>query len=162
MSLFLPVIALLVAVAALAYAWKLHQELDKAAGRLDRYNRAIFQNSDELRKLRETLDEQMAALRVQLRQMSGDGAFTADTTVREAQLLHPEASQILAGFHIGGCASCAVEPDTALHTVAEQNGISLPQLLGTLNLLVKAGTDGHAATNGGSALVKIPNVALEL
>jgi hypothetical protein len=161
MSLFLPILALLIAVLALAYAWKLQQELDKATSRLDRYNRAIFQNSDELRKLREALDEQTAATRVQWMKMTG-GQFTADTTVREAQLLHPQAGQILAGFHIGGCSSCAVEPDTALHTVAEQNGISLPQLLGNLNLLVAAGDNGHATTNGGPALVKIPNVSLEL
>jgi hypothetical protein len=97
MSLFLPILALLIAVLALAYAWKLQQELDKATSRLDRYNRAIFQNSDELRKLREALDEQTAATRVQWMKMTG-GQFTADTTVREAQLLHPQAGQILAGY----------------------------------------------------------------
>ena len=50
------VVALLVALAALAYAWRLHTELDRAAARLDRYNKALFDTGEELRQVRERLD----------------------------------------------------------------------------------------------------------
>ncbi len=52
----LSVMALLVALAALAYAWRLHTELDRAASRLDRYNKALFDAGEELRQVRERLD----------------------------------------------------------------------------------------------------------
>jgi hypothetical protein len=52
----LSVVALLAAVLALAYAWRLHTELDRAASRLDRYNKALFDTGEELRQVRERLD----------------------------------------------------------------------------------------------------------
>jgi hypothetical protein len=52
----LSVVALLTAVVALAYAWRLHKELDRAASRLDRYNKALFDRGEELRQVRERLD----------------------------------------------------------------------------------------------------------
>lgn len=52
----LSVVALLAALVALAYAWRLHTELDRAAARLDRYNKALFDAGEELRQLRERLD----------------------------------------------------------------------------------------------------------
>lgn len=56
MANVLSVVALLVALAALAYAWRLHTELDRAAARLDRYNKALFDTGEELRQVRERLD----------------------------------------------------------------------------------------------------------
>ena len=49
-------VALLVALLALAYAWRLHTELDRAAARLDRYNKALFDAGEELRQVRERLE----------------------------------------------------------------------------------------------------------
>jgi hypothetical protein len=49
-------VALLVALLALLYAWRLHTELDRAAARLDRYNKALFDAGEDLRQLRERLD----------------------------------------------------------------------------------------------------------
>jgi hypothetical protein len=48
-------VALLAALLALAYAWRLHHELDRATARLDRYNKALFDAGEELRQLRELL-----------------------------------------------------------------------------------------------------------
>ena len=52
----LSVVALLAALLALAYAWRLHTELDRAASRLDRYNKALFDVGEELRQVRARLD----------------------------------------------------------------------------------------------------------
>ena len=152
-------LALIIGGIALAYAWKLQQELNTATRRLDRYNRALFDANDEMRQLREELVATGAKLRVELQQRTGTIAFQPEMTVREAQLLHPQAQQILAGFHLGGCSSCAVEPDETLATVAANSGLELDVLLKNLNLLVER---GHAQRNGAPQPVKIPNVELSL
>jgi len=152
-------LALMIGGIALAYAWKLQQELNTATRRLDRYNRALFDANDEMRQLREELVATGAKLRVELQQRTGTIAFQPEMTVREAQLLHPQAQQILAGFHLGGCSSCAVEPDETLATVAANSGLELDMLLKNLNLLVDR---GYAQRNGALQPVKIPNVELSL
>ncbi len=152
-------LALMIGGIALAYAWKLQQELNTATRRLDRYNRALFDANDEMRQLREELVATGAKLRVELQQRTGTIAFQPEMTVREAQLLHPQAQQILAGFHLGGCSSCAVEPDETLATVAANSGLELDVLLKNLNLLVER---GYAQRNGALQPVKIPNVELSL
>lgn len=150
-------LALGVALAALGYAWKLNQELEIAGRRLDRYNKALFDANDELRRLQERLQDESARLRVALRQQSGGSIFSPEMTVREALLMHPQTEQVLARFHIGGCDHCAVAPDQTLAQVSEQAGIDVQQLVGTLNLLVS-----HPSANGEPQLIKLPNVALDI
>jgi hypothetical protein len=149
-------IALLAALGAAAYAWTLGLELQTVTRRLDRYNRALFDANDEIRRLSETVAATTAQLRVELQRRTGTLEFTPEMTVREAQLLHPQAQQILAGFHLGGCSSCAVEPDETLAQVCAQNGVDVRTLVGNLNLL----TAGPVSSNGAPALVKLPNVQL--
>lgn len=150
-------IALLFSLMAFAYAWKLQQELATATRRLDRYNRALFDLTDELRQVREGLAETTSQLRVEMKRTAGHIAFEPGMTVREAQKVHPQVQQILASFHLGGCSSCAVEPDETLAQICAAQGRDLNQLLANLNLLVES-------SNGGSSVplqpVKVPNVEL--
>lgn len=150
-------LALLIGLSAVAYSWKLQQELQTATRRLDRYNRALFAANDELRQLREALSEAKAQLRVEMRQgHSAAVAFTPSTTVREAQLLHPQAAQVLAGLHLGGCSSCAVEPDATLAQICQEQGRDLSQLLATLNQLLTDSEQGKTPLQP----LKLPNVEL--
>lgn len=150
-------LALAAALAAGFYAWRLSGELATAARRLDRYNKALFDASDEIRRLRETLEEETARLRVELRRSQGAATFAPEMTVREALLLHPQAEQVLASFHLGGCSHCAVEPGDTLAGAAAQHGVDLQALIANLNMLT-AGQNGHA----GLQPVKLPNMVLEL
>jgi len=61
MTVWVSLAALLVAVAALFYTWRLHKEVDRAAARLDRYNKALFDAGEEIRRLRALLDSSQAA-----------------------------------------------------------------------------------------------------
>jgi len=158
MTTWIAAIALLSAGFGLLYAWKLQQELGVVTRRLDRYNKALFDASDDLRRLRQELAETSAQLRVELKQQAGRAHFAPAMTVREAQLLHPQADQVMAGLHLGGCSSCAVEPDSTLATACAEQGVDLDQLLHNLNLLVST-TNGH--TNGSSQPVKLPNMELD-
>lgn len=155
-------IALTVGIVALALVWKLGQDLAQAIRRLDRYNRALYDAGDQIRKLEEQLSDTETQLRIEIMRGSGSLHVTPGMTVREVNALHPQAEQLLAGLHIGGCSSCAVSPDETLAQICTGNGIDLEMVVSSLNSLVQAGT--HSA-NGGSHLpqpVKIPNVELSL
>ena len=71
------VVALVAALVALGYAWRLHAELDRAAARLDRYNKALFDAGEELRQLRERLDRLVSGASVQ----EGTGPRTPNITL---------------------------------------------------------------------------------
>jgi hypothetical protein len=156
-------LALAVALVAVGYAWKLSAELATATRRLDRYNKALFDAGDEVRRLREQLVEEAAHLRADLRRLQGQ-SFSSEMTVREAQLLHPQTDQVMAGFHLGGCSHCAVEPDATLAQVCHEHGIPVDRLVANLNLLVEPSSGADApgrALPSGPRLVKLPNVELE-
>jgi hybrid cluster-associated redox disulfide protein len=152
-------VALAIAAVALGFVWKLNSELATATRRLDRYNKALFDANDELRQLREGVEADVAQMRVQLRQQQG-AAFTPEMTMREVMLMHPQAEQVLASFHLGGCSHCAVEPGDRLADACQEHGVDVQTLVGNLNLL----TQGRQLVGdgiGAPPLVKIPNVALE-
>jgi hybrid cluster-associated redox disulfide protein len=99
-----------------------------------------------------------------LRQHQGAAIFTPEMTVREALLAHPQAEQVLAGFHLGGCSHCAVEPGDRLADACQEHGVDLQALVGNLNLLTQGGQQSGGGPDSGNRapqLVKLPNVALE-
>lgn len=166
MATFISIVALIVALAALAYAWKLQQEIEGHTRRLDRYNRALFDANDELRTLRADMARQAAELKVAIMRGSSGLRFAPETTVQEAELMHPQVRELLAAFHMGGCSDCAVEPADTLAQICAARGVALDALLANLNMLVAAEAATPAAPsarNGAGApmLVKIPNMTLE-
>jgi hypothetical protein len=70
-------------------------------------------------------------------------------SVREVIALHPQAQEVLAGFHLGGCSSCAVDPDASLADVCRQSGVDVGLVLANLNNL-----DGERP-------VRLPNITFE-
>lgn len=153
-------LALVMAAVAMGFVWKLNGELATATRRLDRYNKALFDANDEIRRLREGVEEDVAKMRVALRQSQGATAFTPEMTVREVLMVHPQAEQVLASFHLGGCSHCAVEPGDRLADACEEHGVDVQSLVGNLNLLTQGGQQ-MGTGNGAPQLVKLPNVALE-
>jgi len=157
MGTFLLWLALIIGIGAFAYSWRLQQELTRATRRLDRYNRALFDANDEIRQLREELADTVAELRVEaMQQGSSNLTFTAQMTVNEALQAHPQTEAILAGFHLGGCSSCAVDPSETLAQACREQGRDLTQLLQNLNLLLT--TPSGATSDPRLTPVKIPNV----
>jgi hybrid cluster-associated redox disulfide protein len=152
-------LALLVALIAAGMVWKLTGELATATRRLDRYNKALFDAADEVRQVRESTQIEIAKLTAALRRQTGEPVFTPHMTVRAALATHPQAEQVMAAFHLGGCSHCAVEPDDTLAHACAQHGVDAAALVANLNVLMGGHTNGRAAT---PALVKLPNVQLEL
>lgn len=151
-------LALLIGVVAVAYAWKLQQELKAATRRLDRYNRALFDANDAIRTVRDELDATLAQVRAERHlPQAAIAQFTPQMKVREAMAVHPQAEQILAAFHLGGCDSCAVDATATLADVCREHGRDLAQLLQNLNLLL---VTSQQQPNEQPQLLKVPNVEL--
>ena len=79
-------------------------------------------------------------------------------------MLHPQAQQILAGYHLGGCSSCAIDDGDTLAAICQSSGIAPATLLSDLNRLLEGSRPGDAEHQNGVHFqpVKIPNVQLDL
>jgi hybrid cluster-associated redox disulfide protein len=64
--------------------------------------------------------------------------FNADMTVGEAMQLHPRAREVFAGFHLGGCAHCAISEFETIRQICEGYGVPVDMLVGSLNSLAEA------------------------
>jgi len=125
----------------------LDRELQRARGHSYERHYALLDSIDKLQ-------DDLRTLRRQVRRgSSAPERFEPDTTFAEAFALHPDAQAVLAGYHIGGCNSCAVDADDTLADGAEQARVPLPELLAALNGLL----DGRPApvAAGRSALLQI-------
>lgn len=58
--------------------------------------------------------------------------FNQDMTVAEAQSLHPRAREVFAGYHLGGCAHCAISEFETIRQVCEGYGVPVQAILDTL------------------------------
>lgn len=65
------------------------------------------------------------------------GPFHADMTVGEAMQLHPRAREVFAGFHLGGCAHCAISEFETIRQICEGYGVPVDMLVGSLNSLAQ-------------------------
>ncbi|MBM3261985.1 MAG: hypothetical protein FJY97_00925 [candidate division Zixibacteria bacterium] len=65
--------------------------------------------------------------------------FHIDMTVAEALALHPQASTVMAQFHLGGCSSCSISESHILGPAAESYGVDIDRLLAALNNLLDGG-----------------------
>jgi hybrid cluster-associated redox disulfide protein len=65
------------------------------------------------------------------------GLFQPDMTVGEAMQLHPRAREVFAGFHLGGCAHCAISEFETIRQICEGYGVPVDMLIGSLNSLAQ-------------------------
>jgi hypothetical protein len=81
-------------------------------------------------------------------------------TVREAYALHPQAQEVLAGYHLGGCSSCAVSLDDRLEEICQRSGIGVNEIVASLNALFASNGKGQPGRE--SQRVKLPNIELSI
>jgi len=62
--------------------------------------------------------------------------FAAKMSVGDALRLHPQAGEVLASFHLGGCAHCSINEQETLEEVTAGYGVKTDLLLEALNDLV--------------------------
>jgi hypothetical protein len=77
----------------------------------------------------------------------------------EILAVHPQAQQVLAGFHLGGCSSCSFDSRQTLGEVAAVSGRDVQPILVALNTLVTE-SNGHSMVS--PERLKTPNIQLHL
>ena len=103
----------------------------------------------ELSDMVNDLTGQVTRLAIQVRPLAGDVRFRPDLRMDELIELHEAAPEVLAGFHIGGCDSCAVEPHATLAEVAQEKNMPVEILVGALNDLIDGKTSSRPAEVSG-------------
>jgi hypothetical protein len=134
-------VALLVALVALFMAWRSGRGVKHLKERQAQLNSRLLDMRVEMRQASEAHEKALAQLKFELLRQAGDLMVTGDTTVDEVMSMHPQAAALLAGFHIGGCASCAVDGSTRLEEAVSGHDGQLEPLLVALNDLVTRAGD---------------------
>ena len=66
---------------------------------------------------------------------ASQGLFNPDMSVGEAMQLHPRAREVFAGFHLGGCAHCAISEFETIRQICDGYGVPVEMLISSLNSL---------------------------
>ena len=131
--------ALLVGLVALFLAWRCSRNVRVLKERDDRLSSQVLEMRLEMHRATEAREQAFDELRYELMRQAGNLKVTVDMTVDQVTALHPQAAAVLAGFHIGGCAGCAVDGSTRLEEAIAANGDTLQPVLVALNDLVTEG-----------------------
>ena len=101
----------------------------------------------------------MPAVKYELLKLRGELPVSGEMRMGEILAVHPQAQQVLAGFHLGGCSSCMVDDNQSLAEAAALNGRELEPILLALNVLVAEGSNGHGQLS--TEQLRTPNVQLQ-
>jgi hybrid cluster-associated redox disulfide protein len=63
--------------------------------------------------------------------------FNMDMTIQEAMSLHPRVPEVMAAFHLGGCASCGISSFETLAQVCMAYGVDIDTMLEVLESLMQ-------------------------
>ena len=151
-------VALGLAVLAMLMAWYGNRRNKALNERIERLDTRIYNLRQETQETQEHAREEMQSLKYQVMKFQGNLKVTEDMTIEQITDLHPQAVDVLAAFHIGGCSSCVVDGSERLEEAAISGGRPVEPILIALNSLV--------AENGGQPIsvemLKGPNVELML
>ena len=158
---FLTLASGFVAVVAGLFAWRGARRTHYLQERLDTTNDRYFTVASQLRELEETSQREIMELKVELKRQAGLLKFEPQMTIGEITDMHPRAVEVLAGFHLGGCSSCAVSPSQTLSSAAQQHNINLDRLLGSLRQLADGqGSGGSRQLDETSGAMSLPHSRL--
>lgn len=146
----LEIFAIVVAATAIFMAWRAMQELKALTAKLDRLQSTLYETRQEQRTQQELTEGKIAALDVSVQRATGKMRFDPGVSLTRLYESEPRAQAVLAAFHIGGCASCAVDEEGSLAQAVSERGADLDKVLTALNTL---------PANGGAGDLRMPNVA---
>lgn len=146
----LEIFAVLVAAAAIFAAWRALGEIKAVTAKLDRLQTIVYETRQDQRAQQDQAQARIAALDVALQKATGKLRFDPNTPLVRLYESEPRAEAVLAAFHIGGCASCAVDENGTLADAVKERGADLDRVLAALNTL---------PANGGHADLRMPNVS---
>jgi|SRR5581483_10060748 hypothetical protein len=150
---FVEIALLLLTLAAMFVAWRALREIRALNAKLERVATTLYETRREQRAQDEEIENRVAALDVAMQKMTGQLRFDPNTPLTHLYEMEPRAANVLAAFHIGGCASCAVDENATLAEAVRARGADLDRVLTALNTL---------PANGSAPDLRVPNVQLHL
>lgn len=157
--MLLTYIVLTIGLIGLLMAWRANAKNKDLQERIARTNSRVYDLRRELLEMQQTAQQETMGLRFQLLKLQGELKVTPDMKIGEIVALHPQAEQVLAGFHLGGCASCATDPGQSLSEAIGAYGRELEPILVALNTLIAEGGNGHETVS--PERLKTPNIQLQ-
>lgn len=152
-------IAIVVGLIGIFMAWRTARKNSELQERIAQVNSRVYNLRREMQESQEKAEYEMMQLKFELLKARGELKVTPEMKMSEIVAIHPQAQQVLAGFHLGGCSSCSFDPRQSLNEVTAVNGRPVEPILLALNTLI-------AESNGNGAVsperLKTPNVQLHL
>ena len=153
-------IALGLGLIGILMAWNANRKNKELRERIAQTNSRIYHLRREVQESQEKAEQEQMTLKFEILKLQGDLKVTPETKVGEVMAMHPQAQQVLAGFHLGGCSSCFVDDKQSLGEAAAVNGRELEPILMALNTLVAEGGNGNGAVS--PEQLKAPNIQLHI
>ena len=153
-------IALIIGIVAILMAWRANKKNSSLKERLAQANSRVYHLRSEIQEKQEQTDSELMTLKFEVLKLQGNLKVTPDMKMGEVLAVHPQAQQVLAGYHIGGCSSCSTDDSQSLGEAVAVNGRQIEPILASLNMLVAQGN----INNGNGAVspeqLKTPNIEL--
>ena len=150
-------IAIVLGIVGLLMAWRANRKNVELKERIADANSRVYNLRREQAEQQEQSSQELMTLKFEILKLQGDLKVTPDMQIGQILQIHPQTQQILAGFHIGGCSSCAVDDRQSLGEAVAINGRELEPILAALNTLVAEGGNGTVAPER----LRTPNVQLQ-
>jgi hypothetical protein len=151
-------LALIIGLIGIFIAWRANRKNSELQERIAQVNSRIYNLRREMQESQEKAEQDLMALKFQLLKTQGELKVTPEMKMNEIVAIHPQAQQVLAGFHLGGCSSCSFDPHQSLGEVVAVNGRDIQPILVALNSLV-----ADSSNDGGFVSperLKTPNIQL--
>jgi hybrid cluster-associated redox disulfide protein len=152
-------IALVLGAVGILMAWNANRKNKDLKERIAQVNSRVYHLRREIHETQEATAQERTALKFEILKLQGDLKITPEMQIGEITAIHPQASQVLAGFHLGGCSSCVVDDTQSLAEAAAVNGRDVEPILVALNTLVTEGQNGGMVP---PEPLKSPNVELQM
>jgi hypothetical protein len=149
--------ALAIGLIAILMAWRANRKNKDLIERIAQVNSRVYNLRREMQDSQEQAQQALLKLKYELLKVQGGLQVTGQMKIGEIVAAHPQAQQVLAGFHLGGCGSCMVDDNQPLAEAAALNGRELEPILVALNGLVADSANGQASPEQ----LKTPNVQLQ-
>lgn len=157
--MLLTYVALALALLGLLLAWSARRQNKDLKERIAQANSRVYNLRREMHETQEQAEREMMKLKFELLKLQGELQVTGEMKIGEILAVHPQAQQVLAGFHIGGCSSCAIDDKQTLSEAVVLNGRELEPILVALNTLVTERANGNGEIS--PEQLKTPNVQLQ-
>ncbi len=149
----LEIVAILIALAAGFIAWRATQDLKNVTAKLDRLQTTVYETRKDMKTQQQELENRIATLDVSMQKATGTLRFDPNQSLTHLFQVEPRAESVLAAFHIGGCADCAVDENGSLAQAVRERGADMDRILTALNML---------PANGNPIELRMPNVKFEM